>query len=85
MFSDILDARPIPEDIVEAAREWAEYELNRIYGKKTSLYVPSLQGEAERMLKDRLGKEWKKYHKVEVSVSSINGTRNIKVDIKEWK
>jgi len=81
MFNDILDSRPIPKEIVNAAREWVEYELNRIYGKQTALYVPSLQGEAERMLTSRLGKKWKMNHKVEIRVSS---GRNITVIIKDW-
>ena len=85
MFNDILDSKPIPEDIVKAAKEWVEYELTRIYGKKIPLYIPSLQGEAERMLADRLGRNWKKYHKIGIRVSRDDGVTNIKVDIKEWK
>jgi len=84
MFNDILDSRPIPKEIVKAAREWVEYELNRVYGKRNPIYVPSLQGEAERMLTYRLGKKWKMKHKVEIRVNGANGRRDITVIIKDW-
>jgi hypothetical protein len=81
MFDDIIDAKiPVHSEIERRAVEWAEYELNRIYGNKYSLYVPSLQGEAVRMLTDRLGKNWRKYHKIDITVSS--GKDGYRYDIK---
>jgi hypothetical protein len=83
MFSDILNSVLIHESTVKAAIEWVEYELNRIYGKKVP--VPSLDGEAERMLSDRLGKKWKMNHKVKVNINIIgNGKKYISVNIKKW-
>ncbi len=81
-----MDANvPVHPDIERGAVEWVEYELNRIYGKKTSLNVSSLQGEAERMLKDRLGNKWKKNHKIIVRVEiNLPGLKDIKVDLKWW-
>ena len=85
MFDDIMDANvSVHPDIESAAVEWVEYELNRIYGEKTSLYVPSLIGEAERMLTDRLGKKWKKNHKITIDINRKNGDKEIKVRLKWW-
>lgn len=86
MFNDIMDANvSVHPDIEKAAVEWVEYELNRIYGKKTSIYVPSLVGEAERMLTDRLGKKWKKNHKITIDIGKNgNEEREIKVKLKWW-
>jgi len=83
MFDDIINAKiPVHPEIEKGAIEWVEYELTRIYGKKIPIYVPSLVGEAERMLADRLGKRWRKDHGIEIKLEdSLNGGRNIKVKI----
>lgn len=84
MFDDIIDAKiPVHREIENAAVEWVEYELTRIYGKKNPIYVPSLIGEAERMLTDRLGKRWRFTHAIGIKVGlEPNGTnKNIKVEI----
>jgi len=79
MFNDILDSRPIPRAIVEAAIEWVEYELNRIYSRKSTLYVPSLSNEAKRMLSDRLGYKWLNQHTINIIIDI--GTKRISVEV----
>jgi hypothetical protein len=87
MFNDILNKDiTIHKSIVDAAIEWVEYELNRIYSSKTALNVSSLQGEAEKMLSDRLGTNWKKNHKVEIMINLLSpGKKDISVKIKKWE
>lgn len=80
MFDDIMDAKiPIHISKMEAAVEWAEYELQRMINKRQSLMIDGINNEMKDMLKDRLGKFWWREYEASIDVESIKDGKKIKV------
>lgn len=83
MFDDIMDAKiPIHPDIMEAAVEWAEYEMTRIIKKRTTLMLDGIQNEIKEMLKERLGRFWWKEYEAKLDMEAIKDGREIKI---KWR
>ena len=85
MFDDIMDAKiPIHPDIMEAAIEWVEYELERIIKKRASVHIGGVNNEAKEMLKERLGKFWWKEYEASIDVEAIKDGKEVKGDLMEF-